>query len=106
MASFAYTLGATGNQTALSETVNGSSRTYAWAYDYSYRLTNENIISLDAASYDRAVAEAGYCANPLNQRPKLGYNLDEYPFASSWQGDKGVRLLRSQSGRMMFKVGL
>jgi RHS repeat-associated protein len=41
LASFAYTVGPTGNRTALAETVNGTSRTYNWGYDYLYRMTGE-----------------------------------------------------------------
>jgi len=41
LASFAYTLGPTGNRTALAETNNGTVRSYAWAYDSLYRLTQE-----------------------------------------------------------------
>jgi len=41
LASFAYTLGVTGNRTALAETVNGAPRSYAWVYDYLYRLTGK-----------------------------------------------------------------
>lgn len=51
LASFAYTLGAVGNRTALSETVNGTSRTYNWAYDYLYRLTSEGIGSVGTVTY-------------------------------------------------------
>jgi RHS repeat-associated protein len=43
LASFAYTLGPTGNRTALAETVSGAARTYNWAYDYLYRLTGETL---------------------------------------------------------------
>jgi RHS repeat-associated protein len=43
LATFAYKLAAAGNRTNLSETVNGASRTFAWAYDPQYRLTNETI---------------------------------------------------------------
>ncbi len=41
LASFAYTVGPTGNRTALTETVAGTGRTYNWAYDYLYRVTGE-----------------------------------------------------------------
>ena len=40
---FTYWLGLTGNRTNLSETVNGTSRAYAWQHDALYRLTNEVI---------------------------------------------------------------
>jgi RHS repeat-associated protein len=43
LASFGYTLGATGNRTALSETLTNISRGYAWNYDALYRLTNETV---------------------------------------------------------------
>ena len=43
LASFAYTLGPTGNRTALLETNNGVSRSYNWAYDSLYRLTRETL---------------------------------------------------------------
>lgn len=43
MADFAYTLGSTGNRTALAETVNNTSRNYNWAYDPLYRLTQEAV---------------------------------------------------------------
>jgi RHS repeat-associated protein len=41
LANYAYTLGPTGNRTALTETNNGTVRTYGWAYDSMYRLTQE-----------------------------------------------------------------
>jgi YD repeat-containing protein len=43
LARFLYQLGTAGNRTNLSDTVNGSARTYAWKYDNLYRLTNETI---------------------------------------------------------------
>jgi YD repeat-containing protein len=43
LAKFSYQLGATGNRTNLSETVNGTSRNYQWQYDNLYRLTNEAV---------------------------------------------------------------
>jgi RHS repeat-associated protein len=46
IASFAYTLGASGNRTALLETnhtVNTVIRGYAWNYDAMYRLTSETV---------------------------------------------------------------
>jgi RHS repeat-associated protein len=41
LGSFAYTVGPTGNRTALTETVGTASRTCNWAYDYLYRMTGE-----------------------------------------------------------------
>ena len=58
-ASFYYQLGLTGNRTNLSETVNGTSRTYAWSYDWLYRMTNENISGL---------GNAGYAYDPVGNR--------------------------------------
>jgi len=43
ISSFAYTLGLTGNRTALTETNNGANRNYTWSYDALYRLTNETV---------------------------------------------------------------
>ncbi len=43
LASFYYQLGLTGNHTNLSETVNGTSRTYGWTYDSIYRLKQETL---------------------------------------------------------------
>jgi len=43
LASFYYQLGLTGNHTNLSETVNGTSRTYGWQYDNLYRLKQETL---------------------------------------------------------------
>ncbi len=43
LGSFGYQLGQTGHRTNLSESVNSNSRTFAWAYDKLYRLTNETI---------------------------------------------------------------
>lgn len=43
IASFAYTLGATGNRTALLETNHTVNRGYTWNYDVLYRLTNETV---------------------------------------------------------------
>lgn len=51
LASFAYTLGATGNRTTSSESVNGTSRSYAWSYDYLYRLTSEGIQNIGTVNY-------------------------------------------------------
>jgi len=51
IASFAYQLGLTGNRTSLTETNNGTSRTYAWSYDNLYRLTNEVMSGLGFAGY-------------------------------------------------------
>lgn len=48
LGSFAYLVGTAGNRTNLSETVNGTSRAYAWTYDALYRLTNE-VISASSA---------------------------------------------------------
>jgi RHS repeat-associated protein len=43
IASFGYTLGASGNRTALSETMPSVTRSYTWQYDNLYRLTNETV---------------------------------------------------------------
>jgi RHS repeat-associated protein len=54
LANFTYLLGATGNRTNLTESVNGTNRVYAWQYDALYRLTNENFNASSnlAYSYD------------------------------------------------------
>jgi RHS repeat-associated protein len=54
LANFSYLLGATGNRTNLTESVNGTNRVYAWQYDTLYRLTNENfnVSSNLAYAYD------------------------------------------------------
>jgi RHS repeat-associated protein len=51
LAGFGYTLGATGNRTALVETVNGTARTCNWAYDYLYRLTGETLGNMGTVNY-------------------------------------------------------
>ena len=51
LASFGYTLGSTGNRTALVENVNGTARTYVWNYDYLYRLTSEGVGSMGTVNY-------------------------------------------------------
>jgi len=51
LGSFAYTIGVTGNRLASTETVNGASRAYNWAYDYLYRLTGETN-SMGAINYN------------------------------------------------------
>jgi RHS repeat-associated protein len=43
IASFAYTLAAAGNRTALSESIAGTARSFNWGYDAQYRLTSEQI---------------------------------------------------------------
>ena len=43
VATFSYTLGAMGNRTKLTESVNGVNRTNSWFYDPLYRLTGETI---------------------------------------------------------------
>jgi RHS repeat-associated protein len=40
---FAYKLGAAGNRTNLVDNINGTSRTFNWSYDNSYRLTSETV---------------------------------------------------------------
>ena len=42
-ASFRYGLGTSGNRVSMVETNNANARTYSWAYDTLYRLTNEVI---------------------------------------------------------------
>lgn len=53
VASFYYQLGGTGNRTNLTETLFTSvtNRSYAWAYDSLYRLTNETISALGNLGY-------------------------------------------------------
>jgi RHS repeat-associated protein len=51
LANFSYLLGATGNRTNLTESVNGTSRAYAWQYDTLYRLTNENFNASSNLAY-------------------------------------------------------
>lgn len=51
LGSFGYQLKAGGTRTNLSETVNGTSRSYAWSYDALYRMTNETITGLGSVSY-------------------------------------------------------
>ena len=43
LGSFYYQLSASGNRTGLTETLNGTNRTYSWGYDNLYRLTNETL---------------------------------------------------------------
>jgi RHS repeat-associated protein len=43
LASFYYQLGLAGNRSNLSETVNSTSRTYAWTFDSLYRLKQETL---------------------------------------------------------------
>jgi len=42
---FAYRLGPAGNRTNLVDNVSGTGRTFSWAYDNLYRLTNETVSS-------------------------------------------------------------
>ena len=53
LASFAYSVGPTGNRTSLTETVGigATPRAYNWAYDYLYRMTGESIGGLGAVGY-------------------------------------------------------
>ena len=51
VANFAYTLGPTGNRTALAETVATASRTYNWAYDYLHRLTGETMVNSGVTNF-------------------------------------------------------
>ncbi len=51
LGSFFYKLGQAGNRTNLSETVNGTSRTFGWSYDPLYRLTNETISTHGTLGY-------------------------------------------------------
>jgi len=48
LASFAYTLNATGHRTKLVETIDGKSRTIDYTYDNLYRLTQEKVTSAHA----------------------------------------------------------
>jgi RHS repeat-associated protein len=49
-ASFAYTLGPTGNRVALAETVNNAGNNYSWVYDRLYRLKGESITPVGTSS--------------------------------------------------------
>ena len=62
LASFAYRLGPTGLRTNLSESVNGTARTYGWSYDLLYRMTNENI------TVNSQVSTLGYQFDPVGNR--------------------------------------
>jgi RHS repeat-associated protein len=50
LARYGYTLGPAGNRLGLAETNNGTARTYTWAYDTRYRLTNEAISATPAGT--------------------------------------------------------
>jgi YD repeat-containing protein len=49
ISSFGYTLGLTGNRTALIETNHAAIHNYTWQYDALYRLTNETITGTSPA---------------------------------------------------------
>jgi RHS repeat-associated protein len=72
LASFYYQAGLTGNRTNLSETVNGTSRTYAWNYDSVYRMTNETI---------SGIGNVGYGYDPVGNRTNRQSSISQLPTA-------------------------
>lgn len=82
LGTFAYTLGATGNRTALSETVSTASRSYTWQYDRLYRLTNE-IVSGTAPTgnlfyqYDSVGNRTNRTSGLGLMSQSLSYNTDD-----------------------------
>jgi RHS repeat-associated protein len=75
LASYNYTLGLTGNHTAVTES---SGRTVNWTYDNIDRLTNETV-SLDAHSKNGSVA---YGMDPVGNRQSQTSTLPGIPTAS------------------------
>jgi RHS repeat-associated protein len=74
-ASYAYTLGPTGNRQSAAES---SGRTLNWSYDGIYRLTNETI-SLDPMSKNGTVA---YTLDPVGNRLSQASSIPGIPTAS------------------------
>src|SRR5689334_14303030 len=80
IASFYYQLGLSGNRTNLSESVNGTSRTYGWTYDSLYQLKQETS-ELDTPTNARRVPTKNDLAlgqlltyERLSSEGKLGYS--------------------------------
>jgi RHS repeat-associated protein len=78
LASFAYKLAPAGNRTNLSETISGSSRTFAWQYDPLYRLTNEVLAGASPLGTNSYKYDA--VGNRTN-RTSVGFGLTNQTFA-------------------------
>jgi len=97
IASFAYTLGVTGNRTALSETVSTATRSFTWQYDTLYRLTNE------AASGTAPAGTLGYGYDVVGNRTNrtgtlgtlsaqtLGYNTNDWLTSDVYDSNGNTR---------------
>jgi RHS repeat-associated protein len=86
IASFAYTLGATGNRTALLETNHGVNRGYAWNYDPLYRLTNETVTgTAPAGNIGYGYDDVGNRTIRTNNTSGLGLTNQSFSFtANDW----------------------
>jgi RHS repeat-associated protein len=100
LASFYYQVGIAGNQTNLSETVNGASRNYAWQYDTLYRLTNENISPIGNVGY--ALDQVGNRTNrqsSISQLPtaSYGYNTNDWLAGDSYDSNGNTTVSSANS---------
>jgi len=90
LASFYYQLGLTGHRTNLSESVNGTGRTYAWQYDALYRMTNENIGAIGQVSYAYdAVGNRTNRNSTISQLPTVpsNYNTNDWLQSDAYDSD-------------------
>ncbi|HLX69591.1 MAG TPA: LamG-like jellyroll fold domain-containing protein [Verrucomicrobiae bacterium] len=101
IASFTYTLGLTGNRTALLETNHSANRSYTWTYDPLYRLTNETVTGTaptgilgylyDAVGNRTVRTNVSVGLGPVNQM--LAYNTNDWLTTNAY--DSNGNTLRS-----------
>jgi len=99
LASFYYQVGIAGNQTNLSETVNGASRNYAWQYDTLYRLTNENISPIGNVGYALDQVATGQIANLQSPTAdcSYGYNTNDWLAGDSYDSNGNTTVSSANS---------
>jgi RHS repeat-associated protein len=78
LASFYYQLGLTGNRTNLNETIHGTNHLHTWRYDQLYRLTNENINSVNVGYGMDAVGNRLSRTNNLTVDQTFAYNTNDW----------------------------
>ena len=91
LASYAYTLGPSGNRTGVTE-LNG--RTVTYTYDDLYRLTSETIAAAQGATFTCGTSQCGtvgYLYDPVGNRTSMTSTLGAVP-AGLWNYDANDRL--------------
>ena len=104
--SFYYQLGKTGNRTNLSETLNGTTRSYGWAYDKLYRLTSETIGGFGTVAYAHdAVGNRTNRLSNINQIPQATNTYSANDWLKTDAYDSNGNTLYSTNGAVAGPYG-